>query len=121
MSEFLTTIMFLSPVVLILFFMLQSKIGKEQKKERYKFVEENPHLEEYLRRSPIYQNYYSTRPQMEKVRNSGGMTDEQRKKLIEEMWTKHHARLKEIHESKEKTIAESITNRSKTVRSKRKP
>lgn len=121
MSVFLTTIILLFPLVLILFFILQSKIGKEQEKERYKFADENPHLEEYLRRSPIYQNYYSTRPQMEKVRNSGGMTEEQRKKLIEEMWVRHNTRLKEIHVSKEKTIVESITKCSKTLRSKRKP
>jgi len=112
--------MFLSPLVLILFFLLQSKIGKEQEKDRYKFAEENPHLEEYLRQSPLYQDYYSTRPQMEKVRNSGGLTEEQKKKLLDEMWLRYNARLKEIHSSKEKTIVESVTNSSKTVRSKRK-
>ena len=122
MSEFLTTIMFLSPLVLILFFLLQSKIGKEQEEDQYKkFAEENPHLAEYLKRSPKYQDYYSKCPQMEKVSHSGGMTEEQKEKLLEEMWVRHNTRLKEIHGSKEKPIVESVTTSSKSVRSKRKP
>lgn len=37
------------------------------------------------------------------------------------MWARHYARLKELHESKEKAIAESVANSNKTVRPKRKP
>lgn len=82
MSFFLTTIMMLLPIGLILFFLIQSRIGDEQKRERCQFAEANPHLEEYLRRSPAYEYYYSTRPPVEKVQPTGGMTEEQKKSSL---------------------------------------
>lgn len=82
MSVFLTTIMLLCPFGLMLFFLIQSRIGDEQKRERLQFVEANPHLEVYLRKIPAYQDYYSTRPPLEKVRHTGGMTEEQKKSSL---------------------------------------
>lgn len=82
MSDVFTIIMLLSPFCLMMFFLIQSRIGDEQKRERHQFAEANPHLEAYLRRTPAYQDYYSTRPPVEKVKHAGGMTDEQKKSSL---------------------------------------
>ena len=82
MSDVLTTIMFLSSFFgFILFYLIQSRIGEEQERERHQFAEANPHLEAYLRRCPAYQNFYSNRP-LKKVTYTGGMTEEQKKSSL---------------------------------------
>lgn len=85
MSVFFTTIMLLFPFGMMLFFLIQSRIGDDQKRERREFAEAKPHLEEYLRLSSAYQDYYSTRSLVEKVEKSrpgGGMTEEQKKSFL---------------------------------------
>lgn len=81
MSAFFITIMLLSPFGLIMFFLLQARIGDEQKMERQLFAEAHPHLEAYLRRSPAYQEFYSSRP-VKRVVYAGGMTEEQKKSSL---------------------------------------
>lgn len=82
MSSFIFTVMILLPFGFILFFLLQSRIGDEQKRERQRFVEENPHLEMYLRRCPAYVDYYQSRPPLETPKCSGGMTEAQKKSSL---------------------------------------
>ena len=82
MSEFFTTITILLPFGLLLFYHIQSRIGDEQKMQRIRFAKENPHLEFYLRMSPLYQDYYSTRPKTIEIKRMGGMTDEQKKNSL---------------------------------------
>jgi hypothetical protein len=81
---FFTTLFILLPIGGFLFYQIQSRIGEEQMLTRKKFAENNPHLEIYLKRSPAYQQVYSSRPTIVNApyKNIGGMSDEQKKNLL---------------------------------------
>ncbi len=106
--------MFVFPLILcslgllvFLYNQIQSRIGKEQELIRKIFAEENPQLEPYLRKSLRYKDYYSTIPVVKEVRKTGGMTEEQIKKFIEDMWVRHNNRVKELQDSKDQLIVEN--------------
>lgn len=108
-------------VFIYLYYLLQSVIKNRQEEERFQFWLDNPNLKIFFWNSPIYKKYYPTNPLSKECIIHGGMTLDEEKQFLEEMWAKHNARLKELHESKEKTLASSVSSSKETVRPKRKP
>ncbi len=82
MSPFIFTVMILLPFGFILFYLIQSRIGDEQKRERRRFVEQNSHLEMYLKLCPTYAGFYLKRPPLQTSECLGGMTETQKKNSL---------------------------------------
>jgi hypothetical protein len=90
-SVYILTLIIISS---LLFFQLQAKIEEEQRLTRIQFVKYNPHLEIYFRQSSYYREFYSSVYPIKTVKYTGGMTDEQKKKFLDEMWAKHITKVK---------------------------